>query len=453
VVKLRHRRRNRRAGLGRLLFLLLLTLALTGCDAGGMPQLATFTPIPNISRAPLPTLAPDVPTPGVQPSPPPPTVPPPTPDVVPDPRPTNTRPPDGPVPLPTLAPAPAPTLPGQAIDLPRDIGYDGGWWAVLFSPGKNGNEANGRFILDKLIGYIDAAQSSIHLAVFETDMTSVAEALARAHARGVDVRWITDDEHGIDADGEPGRGQFALLEDAGVPIRDDLRSALMHNKFVIIDDHIVWTGSMNLTMNDVFRNNNNIVVIESPEVAAVFRAEFDEMWDGRFGPRSPSQAGQDVFDRNQRPFIIRFAPEDDPMADLVQLAGLAERSIHFMTFSFTHDELGAVMRERAAAGVVVRGIFETFGSETIYSEMTPLFCAGIDVRQDGNAGMFHHKVIIIDEMVVVTGSLNFSDNAAGSNDENYLMLADAGVAGLYMEEFDRRWAETRPLSAADIDCR
>lgn len=433
--------------------LLLLITTLAGCSAGGMPQLATFTPIPNISRVPLPTLAPDVPTPGVEPSPLPPTIPPPTPDVLPDPQPTNTRPPDGPVPLPTLAPAPAPTLPGQAIDLPRDIGYDGGWWAVLFSPGKNGNEANGRFILDKLIGYIDAAQSSIHLAVFETDLTPVAAALARARGRGVDVRWITDDEHGIDADGEPGRGQFALLEDAGVPIRDDLRSALMHNKFVIIDDHIVWTGSMNLTMNDVFRNNNNIVVIESPEVAAVYQAEFDEMWDGRFGPRSPSQSGQDVFDRNQRPFIIRFAPEDDPMADLVQLAGLAERSIHFMTFSFTHDELGAVMRQRAAAGVVVRGIFETFGSETIYSEMTPIFCAGIDVRQDGNAGMFHHKVIIIDETVVVTGSLNFSDNAAGSNDENYLMLADAGIAGLYLEEFDRRWAETRPLSATEIDCR
>ena len=436
-----------------LLFLLLFLGSAAGCGVAAEPRLATFTPIPNLSRVPLPTLARDVPTPGVSPSPLPPATPPPTPVVLPDPPPTNTRPAGSPAPLPTLVPLPAPTLPGQEIELPRDIGHDGGWWAVLFSPGRDGNEANGRYILDKLIGYIDAAQSSIHLAVFETDLTPVAEALARAHARGVDVRWITDDEHGIDADSEPGRGQFALLEAAGVPIRDDLRSALMHNKFVIIDGHIVWTGSMNLTHNDVFRNNNNIVVVESPEVAAVFEAEFAEMWAGRFGPRSPSQPGQDVFDRNRRPFVIRFAPEDDPMATLVQLTGLAERTVRFMAFSFTHDELGAVMAERAAAGVDVRGIFETFGSKTIYSEMTPLFCAGLDVRQDGNPGMFHHKVIIIDDNVVVTGSLNFSDNAAGSNDENFLILADREIAGLYLEEFERRWAETRPLSAADIDCR
>jgi phosphatidylserine/phosphatidylglycerophosphate/cardiolipin synthase-like enzyme len=93
--------------------------------------------------------------------------------------------------------------------LPRDIGYDGGTWAVLFSPGARGNQANGQFIIDKLIDTIDAAQTSIDLAVFETNLTPVAEALIRAHERGVVVRWITDDENGRDADGEEGRGQFA----------------------------------------------------------------------------------------------------------------------------------------------------------------------------------------------------------------------------------------------------
>jgi phosphatidylserine/phosphatidylglycerophosphate/cardiolipin synthase-like enzyme len=148
-------------------------------------------------------------------------VPPPTPDV----QPTARPPVAGPAPLPTIAPltpGPAPTLPAGDVALPREIGYDGGWWAVLFSPGARGNQANAHYILDKLIGYIDAAQSSIHVAAFETDLTSVAEALARAHARGVDVRWVTDDANGVDADFDEGRGQFALMEDAGIPIRDDL---------------------------------------------------------------------------------------------------------------------------------------------------------------------------------------------------------------------------------------
>ena len=418
----------------RAVWLLLLAVALAGCSLTVEADKPTATPIPSLSRVPLPTIAPQAPTPPVSPSPPPPTAPLPTPVV---------QPPAG------NTPAPLPTLPGPVSNLPREIGYDGGWWAVLFSPGARGDQDNAAYILDRLIGIIDAAESSIHIAAFETDLTPFAEALLRAQARGVDVRWITDDEHGIDADGEEGRGQFALLEAAGVPLRDDLRSALMHNKFVIIDDHIVWTGSMNLTDNDLRRNNNNVIIIESPEVAAVYEAEFTEMWAGQFGPRSPAQANQDVFDRNQRPFVIRFAPEDDPMAALVQITSLAERSIRFLAFSFTHDELGTTVRERAAAGVDVRGVFETLGSETIYSEMTPLYCAGVAVRQDGNAGMLHHKVIIIDETIVVTGSLNFSNNAADSNDENIIMLADADGARLYLEEFERRWAEAH---APDVAC-
>lgn len=403
-----------------------------GCAAPDPPDpLPTFS-VPTPASG-VPTPASGVPTPPVYPSPPPPTVPLPTPNV----EPTH---------------SPIPTLPGQSAELPRDIGYDGDWWAVLFSPGATGNRDNGQYIFDKLVGYIDAAQSSIHVAAFETDLMPVAEALARAHARGVDVRWVTDDRNGIDADGEPGHGQFALMEAAGIPIRDDLRSAFMHNKFIIIDGRILWTGSMNLTTNDVYRNNNNVVVVESPEVAAVYEAEFAEMWAGGFGPRSTAQSGQDVLDRNGRPFVIRFAPEDEPLDALVQLVSLAERSVRFMAFSFTHDELGAAMRERAAAGVDVRGIFETFGSETIYSEMGPLFCAGIAVRQDGNPGMLHHKVIVIDDTVVVTGSLNFSNNAADSNDENVLMLADTGIAGLYLEEFERRWDEASPPLPADVDC-
>ena len=362
-------------------------------------------------------------------------------------------PPAAATPLPTAEPTPLPTLPAQDIQLPRDIGYDGGTWAVLFSPGVGGNEANGHYIIDKLLGYIDAAQTSIHIAAFETNLTPVAEALIRAHQRGVAVRWITDDENGIEADEEEGRGQFALMEEAGIEVRDDLRSAFMHNKFIIIDGRILWTGSMNLTTNDVFRNNNNVVVIESPAAAAIYEAEFDEMWNGQFGPRSPSHvAGQTVQTAVGLPVTIRFAPEDEPFDSLIQLTSLANESIRFMAFSFTQDELGEMMRRRAAEGVVVEGIFETRGSETRYSEMPAMYCAGIPVRQDGNPGTFHHKVIIIDDFVVITGSMNFSDNAADSNDENVFAIAEPGIGRLYLEEFNRRWAEATAPDPADMEC-
>ncbi|MEL7432950.1 MAG: phospholipase D-like domain-containing protein, partial [Chloroflexota bacterium] len=61
----------------------------------------------------------------------------------------------------------------------------------------------------------------------------------------------------------------------------------------------------------------------------------------------------------------------------------------------------------------------------------------LDVRQDGNNGTMHHKVFIVDETTVITGSFNFSSNASRSNDENIMIIRDADIAALYTDEFFR----------------
>jgi phosphatidylserine/phosphatidylglycerophosphate/cardiolipin synthase-like enzyme len=85
--------------------------------------------------------------------------------------------------------------------------------------------------------------------------------------------------------------------------------------------------------------------------------------------------------------------------------------------------------------------------------MPGLYCADVPVRQDGNPGTFHHKVIIIDDEIVVTGSLNFSNNADDSNDENVIIIANKDIAALYLQEFDRRWAEAEEPDPADMGCK
>ncbi len=74
---------------------------------------------------------------------------------------------------------------------------------------------------EKLIDQINQAQKSIDIAAFEFNLTPIAEALLAAQARGVVVRWVTDDEHGLEADGEGDHGQFAMLENVGIEVKDD----------------------------------------------------------------------------------------------------------------------------------------------------------------------------------------------------------------------------------------
>ncbi len=336
-----------------------------------------------------------------------------------------------------------------AAETPSDT-----WWAVHFTdPHTFGSpDQLAGSIEAKLIQNINQAQRSIHIAAFEFNLTPVAEALIAAHTRGVEVEWVTDDEHGLGADSEAGHGQFALLKKAGIEVKDDGRSALMHNKFWIFDDQMVWTGATNITVNGIFANNNNVIVIYSPAVAQIYEREFDEMWGGQFGPTSPSTVDQQTATVNGVSVQVLFAPEDQVISRLAPLIESAQKSIRFMTFSFTHDDLGQAVLARAQAGVDVRGIFETRGSETKESEMRALYCANTPVRQDTNPTAFHHKVFVVDDALVITGSFNFSANADTSNDENVIIITEAGLAAAYLKEFEQRWAESVEPPVGDMHC-
>jgi phosphatidylserine/phosphatidylglycerophosphate/cardiolipin synthase-like enzyme len=104
------------------------------------------------------------------------------------------------------------------------------------------------------------------------------------------------------------------------------------------------------------------------------------------------------------------------------------------------------MLGRADAGVVLRGVFETVGSDTGYSyfplmAQEEMMMENIRVRTDGNSHIMHHKVIIIDRETVIFGSFNFSDNANRRNDENIIIVHDPTFASYFVEEFDTVWAE------------
>jgi len=346
------------------------------------------------------------------------------------------------------------TATAPVVVAPTSVNASGSWWEVYFTDPQHVNNPQDwqGSIEGRLIDKINAAQKSIHIASFEFDLTPVAEALIAAKQRGVDVRWVTDDESGLQADEEPDRGQFAMLKDAGIEVRSDDRSALMHNKFWIFDGETAWTGSTNITESGVFQQNNNTIVIHSPEVAAIYEREFEEMWDGQYGPKSPSTADQQSVTINGTPIQIYFSPEDKVLTHMIPYVSSAQSNIRFMAFSFTDFDLAKAMIDRAAAGVDTAGIYEKTGSETEGSEMKTFYCANVPVRQDGNPRFLHDKIIVIDNHIVISGSFNFSSNATQNNDENVIIIDSPEIASLYMQEFDRLWGIATDLDPAKFPC-
>ena len=283
-----------------------------------------------------------------------------------------------------------------------------------------------------LVAAIDDAQAAVDMAMFDLNLWSVRDALIAAHQRGVRVRMVTESDN-LD---EP---EMQELLAAGIEVLGDRSEGLMHDKFVIIDRWEVWTGSTNLTTGGVYLNDNNLLRIRSTRLAQDYTTEFEEMFvSDAFGPGSPANTPNPTVSLDGILVEVYFSPEDGALSRLVSLVNGAQHSVYFLAYSFTSDELAAALLERAAAGIQVAGVFEEDQyNSNIGTEFDNLLAAGLDVRLDGNPSHMHHKVLIIDEQVVVTGSYNFSNNAEERNDENLLIIHDSGLAAQYLSEFNR----------------
>lgn len=305
---------------------------------------------------------------------------------------------------------------------------------VYFTKPENSGEKAGD-IANALVGYIDATKETLDVCAFELDNKLITDALVRAAKRNVRVRLVTETDY-LQESG------IVALKAAGVPVVDDRRTgALMHNKFMVLDNKAVWTGSMNFTENCAYRNNNNGIIIDDATLAKNYATKFAWFFEQRkFGGlpnRGDAIPNPVIRLRDGTQIENYFSAHDRPANHVIAALGLAKRSIHFMAFSFTHDGIARAMLSRAANGVEVSGIFEKTQVAAGSSQYTTLKNARLPVFLDGNPRNMHHKVIIIDDEIVITGSFNFSKSADESNDENVLIIYDRDVAQMYEAEFDK----------------
>ena len=266
-----------------------------------------------------------------------------------------------------------------------------------------------------IAGMIGASKSAA-AALYDVDSEKIRSALEE---KGADVLVFEDNYEGY--------GQKVSSK------------GLMHDKFYILTgvngtDYVI-TGSTNPTANDFRKNDNNVVIISSPTLVGNYRDEFNEIKSGAEGRKT--QDTKIIF--NGFEIENYFCPEDRCEAQVLEEIGSANESIRFMAFSFTSDVIGSAIAKKAREGVLVRGIFDKsqVSANGKYSEYGKLYKAGIDVAIEQNPGKLHHKVFIIDDRTVITGSYNPTGSGNTRNDENILIIHDNSAAGIFTGEFNR----------------
>ncbi|HMB25321.1 MAG TPA: phospholipase D-like domain-containing protein, partial [Anaerolineales bacterium] len=71
---------------------------------------------------------------------------------------------------------------------------------------------------------------------------------------------------------------------AQVPVRQDGNSSFMHNKVIVVDERYVVTGSLNFSTNAEESNDENVIIIDNPEIARLYMQDFERIWSMAVDP-------------------------------------------------------------------------------------------------------------------------------------------------------------------------
>lgn len=318
-----------------------------------------------------------------------------------------------------------------------------------------------------VIAFIEEAVESLDIAIydFHADVgatAGIAVALRSAADRSVRVRVAYNTEictHAADA--RPMQCDPSAI--AALPIETRAVAtpgSLMHHKYIVRDQRSLWTGSTNWTDDAFGREENVLITIDAPAVAAAYTRNFERLWDKRHTRRSGGTGEEVELRRGTRvqPFFSPWPPH------LSQLAASriadADRRVRVVSPVVTSGAVLGTLAERAGRGAFdLSGAFDRTQMEQVQREWAKVphnrwkieTWRAIAPRLSGKTSTpyapdavhdyMHAKFIVADEHVV-SGSYNLSKHGE-INAENVVHIVSDFHASHFVEFADRIAARYR----------
>ncbi|SFP93234.1 MULTISPECIES: phospholipase D-like domain-containing protein [Actinomadura] len=310
--------------------------------------------------------------------------------------------------------------------------------------------------LDAVIrDFVAGARRTLRVAVQELDSRSIAEALLAARASGVRVQIILEGDYlreerpaadpwAAAGANEENRLIHAALLRAGVDLVTDLNPAIFHQKFIVRDagepTAAVLTGSANFTLTDTGTNPpggrgkagnnlNHVLVLRGRRAADLYLAEFLRMRSGTFGALhervEPTPAEFRLGRVRVKPL---FAPRHGPEMEIMKQMLKAAASVDFAMFTFARSSgIDDTMIRLAPSLSRLRGVLDNGQGAQAWAATDPLRAAGVELfanKPGTGVRKVHHKLMVIDERLVIAGSFNYTAPATTLNDENIIVIGD-----------------------------
>lgn len=293
-----------------------------------------------------------------------------------------------------------------------------------------------------VLNAINNALSTIDIAIFGYEnVPDIEKAILNAqNKRNIKVRIVYD----LNSKNESYyKDTLKLISKIKYSTPDNTNSKddkLMHNKFIIIDNKEVITGSTNLTDSCINGFNSNILVyIKDKNVANAYLTEFERMYEGKFHKEKQINNFENI-KMNNFDLSVYFSPKYDVIVNkIIPLVKNSKKNIYIPIFYLTHRELIKALIEARRRDVDIFILMDATSANHKSSKVDLMRNNNIKVKVENMAGKMHTKAMVIDEKYVILGSMNFSFAGVNKNDENTLILKDKLIAKDIINYFMYNW--------------
>jgi phosphatidylserine/phosphatidylglycerophosphate/cardiolipin synthase-like enzyme len=329
-------------------------------------------------------------------------------------------------------------------------------------PSELGAEDNLETVISR---FIEDTEKTLDIGVQELDNEVIAQAILDARYRGVSVRMFMEQDY-LKANKHPkpefvgerteaeellhvqwheqrtaghktNREILSALLRCGVDVKADLNPNIFHQKFIVRDfrngrkkgNYSVLTGSTNFTWTGTHKNLNHIVVFNDLRVVKEYANEFSELREGTFGSlRTRRYSTSSTMNLGGVPVRIKFAPDDTPELEIVKQMLKCSARIDFAIFTFSGSSgIDDALLMLHRANIEINGVLDGMQGRQVWAASKWLHNKGMNIyltdknRMPG-LGKLHHKLMVIDDDIVVAGSMNYTAPANERNDENIYVL-------------------------------
>lgn len=144
-------------------------------------------------------------------------------------------------------------------------------------------------------------------------------------------------------------------------------------------------------------------------------------------------------------YQIAFSPGPSCKQRIISTLREANTILNICVFTISDDFIKDAIKAAFDRGVAVRIITDNYKVSDEGSDIEELSLYGIPLRVDESENHMHHKFMVADDEITITGSYNWTRSAERYNQENIVWVKDQMFAKSFNQEFEKLWEASTDL--------